>query len=57
MLADVFPRVHRTLDAGGRIAVNVANLGRQPYRSLAADVTAILQDRPASCCSEARWCG
>ena len=28
----------------GRIAVNVANLGRRPYRSLAADVTTILQD-------------
>ncbi len=25
--------------------MNVANLGRKPYRSLAADVTAILQDR------------
>ena len=29
---------------GGRIAVNVANLGRRPYRSLAADVTTILQE-------------
>ena len=28
----------------GRIAVNVANLGRRPYRSLAADITTILQD-------------
>src|SRR5581483_10565108 len=28
----------------GRIAVNVANLGRKPYRSLAADVMSILQD-------------
>ena len=34
----------RTLEPGGRIAVNVANLGRRPYRSLAADVTTILQD-------------
>jgi len=32
------------LEPGGRIAVNVANLGRKPYRSLAADVTSILQD-------------
>jgi site-specific DNA-methyltransferase (adenine-specific) len=32
------------LQPGGRIAVNVANLGRRPYRSLAADVTTILQD-------------
>ena len=32
------------LEPGGRIAVNVANLGRRPYRSLSADVTTILQD-------------
>ena len=32
------------LEPGGRIAVNVANLGRRPYRSLAGDVTQILQD-------------
>ena len=32
------------LEPGGRIAGNVANLGRKPYRSLAADVMAILQD-------------
>ena len=34
----------RTLEPGGRIAVNVANLGRRPYRSLSADIIAILQD-------------
>jgi DNA modification methylase len=45
MLEDVFAECVRTLEPGGRIAVNVANLGRKPYRSLAADVTAILQDR------------
>ena len=28
----------------GRIAVNVANLGRKPYRSLSGDVMRILQD-------------
>ena len=32
------------LEPGGRIAVNVANLGRKPYRSLSADVMSILQD-------------
>ena len=45
MLSDVFAECVRTLEPGGRIAVNVANLGRKPYRSLSADVTAILQDR------------
>lgn len=32
------------LEPGGRMAVNVANLGRKPYRSLSADVISILQD-------------
>jgi modification methylase len=45
MLEDVFAECVRVLEPGGRIAVNVANLGRRPYRSLSADVTAILQDR------------
>lgn len=45
MLEDVFAECVRALEPGGRIAVNVANLGRRPFRSLAADVTAILQDR------------
>jgi len=44
MLRDVLRECVRTLEPGGRIAVNVANLGRKPYRSLAADVTTILQD-------------
>ena len=45
MLEDVFAECVRVLEPGGRIAVNIANLGRRPFRSLAADVTAILQDR------------
>ncbi|HAS10698.1 MAG TPA: hypothetical protein DCS55_09320 [Acidimicrobiaceae bacterium] len=44
MLRDVFAECKRKLQPGGRIAVNVANLGRKPYRSLAADVIGILQD-------------
>jgi len=32
------------LEPGGRMAINVANLGRKPYRSLSADVISILQD-------------
>lgn len=45
LLEDVFAECVRTMEPGGRIAVNVANLGRRPYRSLAADVITILQDR------------
>lgn len=44
MLRDVFAECVRVLEPGGRIAVNVANLGRKPYRSLSADVIRILQD-------------
>lgn len=44
MLRDVFSECRRVLEPGGRIVVNVANLGRKPFRSLASDVTAILQD-------------
>jgi len=44
MLSDVFAECRRVLEPGGRIAVNVANLGRKPYRSLSADVMRILQD-------------
>lgn len=44
LLRDVFAECARKLEPGGRIAVNVANLGRRPYRSLSADVTGILQD-------------
>jgi DNA modification methylase len=43
-LRDVFAECVRVLEPGGRMAVNVANLGRRPYRSLSADVTTILQD-------------
>ena len=45
LLRDVFAECVRTLEPGGRIAVNVANLGRKPYRSLASDVVHILQDQ------------
>jgi site-specific DNA-methyltransferase (adenine-specific) len=44
MLRDVFSECKRVLEPGGRIAVNVANLGRKPYRSLSADIVRILQD-------------
>lgn len=44
MLRDVFSECLRVLEPGGRMAINVANLGRKPYRSLSADVIGILQD-------------
>ena len=44
MLHDVFASCLRVLEPGGRMAINVANLGRKPYRSLSADIIRILQD-------------
>jgi len=44
LLRDVFAECKRVLEPGGRIAVNVANLGRKPFRSLSSDVINILQD-------------
>lgn len=43
MLSDVFAECVRKLEPGGRIAVNVANLGRKPYRSLSSDVASIFE--------------
>ncbi len=45
LLRGVFAECVRTLEPGGRIAVNVANLGRKPFRSLSADIVHILQDQ------------
>lgn len=44
MLHDVLAVCLTKLEPGGRMAINVANLGRKPYRSLSADVISILQD-------------
>jgi len=43
MLHAVFGQCFDKLEPGGRIAVNVANLGRKPYRSLSRDVIDILE--------------
>ena len=43
LLTSVFAECARKLEPGGRMAINVANLGRKPYRSLAADVIRILE--------------
>lgn len=42
LLGAVFAECVRVLEPGGRIAVNVANLGRKPYRSLSSDILRIL---------------
>lgn len=44
MLHDVLALSLAKLEPGGRMAINVANLGRKPYRSLSADIISILQD-------------
>jgi site-specific DNA-methyltransferase (adenine-specific) len=44
MLTEAFAVCLRKLEPGGRMAINVANLGRKPYRSLSADVITMLQD-------------
>ena len=43
MLGAVFAECVKKLEPGGRIAINVANLGRRPYRSLSSDVVGILE--------------
>ena len=43
MLEEVFGECLRKLEPGGRIAVNVANLGRRPYRALSGDVIHIFE--------------
>ena len=48
MLTDAFAVCLRKLEPGGRMAINAANLGRKPHRSLSADV--IASSRMISAC-------
>lgn len=42
LLQRVFTETHRVLQPGGRVAINVANLGRKPYIPLTAHIAAIM---------------
>jgi site-specific DNA-methyltransferase (adenine-specific) len=44
LLARVLTETHRVLEPGGRVAVNVANLGRKPYLALNHEVAGLLRD-------------
>lgn len=44
LLHTVLGETYRVLEAGGRVAVNVANLGRKPYIAMNHHVAAILSD-------------
>jgi site-specific DNA-methyltransferase (adenine-specific) len=44
LLRRVLTETHRVLEPGGRVAVNVANLGRKPYLALNHRVAALLED-------------
>ncbi len=55
MLAAVFAQCYRKLEPGGRLAVNVANLGRKPYRSLSGDVIGILNELEYVLSAEIIW--
>lgn len=55
LLHDVFAECERVLEPGGRIAINVANLGRKPYRSLSSDIVRILEDLGLLLRGEVLW--
>jgi len=44
LLRRVLSETHRVLEPGGRVAVNVANLGRKPYIALNHRVAALLEE-------------
>jgi DNA modification methylase len=56
LLEAVFSECKRVLEPGGRIAVNVANLGRRPYRSLSSDVAVLLERLGFLPRGEVIWC-
>ena len=55
MLEAVVKECKRVLEPGGRVAINVANLGRKPYRSLASDVSGVLEGAGLLARGEVVW--
>ena len=55
LLRSVFKETYRVLEPGGRAVVNVANLGRRPYVSLADHVTVIMEDLKFLARGEVIW--
>ena len=44
LLKKVFQETHRVLVSGGRVAINIANVGRKPYISLNSEIIRIMHD-------------
>lgn len=44
LLHRVFEETYRVLVPGGRVAINIANIGRKPYIPLNSNITQIMQD-------------
>ena len=55
LLRSVFKETYRVLEPGGRAVVNVANLGRRPYVSLADHVAVIMEDLKFLARGEVIW--
>ena len=55
LLERVFTETYRVIEAGGRVAVNVANLGRKPYIALNHLVASLLSDIGFSLRGEIIW--
>lgn len=55
VLADIIQRVYDVLVPGGRIAINVANIGRKPYRPMTPMIWQMLSDARFEARGEIIW--